>query len=330
MKEFEMNDEIIYSLIIDDMDNSISDDNKQLLEQWRQAAEANERIYQEFWSVQINMDKLFKQRGHDAQSSWKVLDQKLDVHHRLKLAATRRRSSTSLWFGIAASVFLVISMGYYFGFKHMDTTISTGEQARYIVLPDGTGIDLNAGTTISYNKQRFLKDRKLELINGEVFINVTNHNLPQFKIIIGEVEALDIGTSFSVTRTPKTIKVIVEKGMVALKQSSTNKELMLTTGKLGIYDLGTKRLSAVDNVNPNYKSWINKQFVFKEVPLQEVIVQLSGVYKEPILIMDKELRNRKLTAKLHYQTLDSVIAVISASLQCKAVKSKGTYTISED
>lgn len=328
MKEFETNEEIIYGLIIDDLDNSLSKENKKILEQWRQASLENEKVYQEFLNVHINIDKLFEQKGYDPQSSWEVLDKKISRDTDKGHLVNMRRNTNKLWYGIAASIMIVISAGYYFSFKSSDEIISTGKQATYVILPDSTRIDLNSATRIKYNKRNFLKNRKLELLSGEVFINIINHRLPQFKLVMGEVEAVDIGTSFSVIRDAKVINVVVENGVVALKQPSANKEVMLTAGKLGTYNLGDKSLTAIDNLNPNYKSWINKEFVFNEVPLRDVVVQLSDVYKEPILIKDAELKNRKFSAKLHYQTLDSVIAVISASLQCKAVKSKGTYIIS--
>jgi len=330
MKEFETNEEIIYGLIIDDLDHAISKENKEILEQWRQTAEANEKVYQEFVSVHINMDRLFELRGYNPQSSWEVLDKKLGKNIGAEYAVNGSNKKNRLWYGIAASILIVFSIGYYFSTKDSYEVVNSGSNATYVMLPDSTRVDLNSATTIRYSKRKFLTNRKLELLNGEVFIKVTNHQLSQFKLIVGEVEAVDIGTSFNVIRTDKAVRVIVENGLIALKESSTNKQVMLTAGKLGTYSLDTKNLKALDNSNPNYKSWINKEFVFNEVPLRDVAVQLSKVYKEPIVIRDAELKNRKLTAKLHYQTLDSVIAVISASLQCKAVKSKGTYIISKD
>jgi transmembrane sensor len=330
MKEFETNEEIIYGLIVDDLDNALSIENKRILEQWRQASLENEKVYQEFFNVHINIDKLFELKGYDPQSSWEVLDRKISRDTDTSRVVNMRPKKVKIWYGIAASIMIIISAGYYFGFKNSDEIISSGQQATYVVLPDSTRIDLNSATRIRYNKRNFLKNRKLELLSGEVFINIVNHKLPQFKLVMGEVEAFDIGTSFSVIRDTKVINVVVENGVVALRQPSINKEVMLTAGKLGTYNLETKSLTALDNLNPNYKSWINKEFVFNEVPLRDVVDQLSDVYKEPILIKDAELKNRKFSAKMHYQTLDSVIAVISASLQCKAVKSEGTYIISTE
>lgn len=330
MKNFETNEEMIYGLIIDDLDGNISTADKATLEDWRNISSANEQVYQEFLNVHLNMNKLFERGGYDAQSSWEVLDKKISTDTVDEPTINRRNGNAKLWYGIAASILILLSVGYYFNYRNKYEEVNTGSKGTYLILPDSTRVDLNSATAIRYHKQTFLKNRKLELLSGEVFINVTNHKLPQFKLVIGELEALDIGTSFNVVKTDKSIHVIVENGEIALKQPSADKQVMLTPGKLGTYDLDTKALLALDNLNPNYKSWLNKEFVFNEVPLKDVASQLSKVYQEPIHVKGNSLKSRKLTARLHYQTLDSVIAVISASLQCKATKSKATYILSED
>ncbi|WEK21559.1 MAG: FecR family protein [Candidatus Pedobacter colombiensis] len=330
MKEFDTNEEIMYALIIDDLDATISADDKEILEHWRKASSANEKVYQEFLNVHVNMDKLFEKRGYDVQSSWEVLDKKISLSAEEVPVVSMRSQKAKLWFSIAAAILVVLSVGYYFAFTNRYEVISTGSKGAYIFLPDHTRVDLNSATSIRYNKHDFINDRKLELLKGEVFINVTNHKLPQFKVVLGDIEAVDIGTSFNIVKTSSAIHVIVESGKVALTQASLEKEVLLTPGKLGMYDVNTKVLAATDNLDPNYKAWINKEFVFNEVALAEVADQLSKVYKQPIVIDGNDLKNRKLTAKLHYQTLDSAIAVISASLQCKAIKSKDTYVISVD
>ena len=173
-------------------------------------------------------------------------------------------------------------------------------------------------------------NRKLILLQGEVFVKVVNHDGPQFRIDLGEVQAADIGTSFNVSRNDQKISVIVEEGEVALGQADKSEQVLLTAGKLGVYDIDTKALSSVGNPDVNYKAWMDKHFIFQEVPFEQVAGQLEKVYKIPLEIKGAALKNRKLTARLHYQTLDSVLAVISASLQCKVTKENNTYVLSGD
>ena len=328
MKEFETNEEFIYSLIIDDLDNSISPDHKHLLEQWRSSSPANESTYKEFVSVQRNIDQLYEQQYYTAQESWAVLDKKISAADDSR--SVSRKGGTSIWFSIAASVLLVFSIGYYFFSDSRYTVVKNEMNAavKSIYLPDGTQINLNGGTTLRYIASQFNTKRNVELLNGEVFIHVVHKSRYPFIVDMGEVQAQDIGTSFNIIKSKQDVTLTVEEGKVAFKQVKTEKSILLDGGNTGIYHSGTGELVAKKNGDVNYKSWMNKDFVFTETPLQDVTSQLSKVYNTPITISGNELKTRKLTAHLHYQTLDSALNVIAATLQCSISNTKKGYTLS--
>jgi len=325
MEKFETNEEIIYTLIIDDLDETITPEDKLILDHWRSASVENEKTYQDFLNIQINLDKLSEERGYSVEDSWTALDSKLQDH-----SNNRRSISIRLWLGIAASVFLISALAYYFLAYPDYQIVTTGKLAKLVSLPDGTIVNLNAQTSIKYSKRYFKQDRKLELITGEAFIQVVKHNGPQFHVVLGDVQAMDIGTSFNLQKTEADIKVIVAEGKVAMMHIGSGEEIMLIPGKIGIYDLQTKTLQSTENRDVNYKAWIDKNFVFKNAPLPEVLNQLEKVYQTSILIDGTELKNRMFTASLHYESLDSVLAVISASLQCKTTKLNGGYILSDN
>jgi len=325
MEKFETNEEIIYALIIDDLDETITPEDKLILEHWRGVSIENEKTYQDFLSIQINLDKLSEESNYNVDSSWNTLDSKL-----LSRSEDRPTISLKLWLSIAASVLLVCSLGYYFLAYPDYQVITTAENAKAVTLPDGTIVNLNAATSIKYSKRYFERDRRLELLHGEAFVQVIKHAGPQFHVVLGDVDARDIGTSFNLQKNSGSIKVIVEEGKVSMKHVNSGEEIMLIAGKIGIYDLQTKTLRAADNPETNYKAWLDKKFEFKDSPLPEVLDQLEKVYQTKISIDGAGLNDRKLTANLHYESLDSVLAVISASLQCKTTKLKDAYILSDN
>lgn len=325
MERFETNEEIIYALIIDDLDETITPENKMILANWRNISEDNEKTYQDFLSIQINLDKLSEERGYNVDESWNSLDRKL-----LNQSEARPILSLSVWISIAASILLLFSLGYYFLAYPDYQVITTNETGKVVSLPDGTIVNLNAATSIKYSKRYFEKDRKLQLLKGEAFVQVIKHGGPQFHVFLGDVEATDIGTSFNLQKTENNIKVIVEEGKVSMKHVESGVEIMLGSGQIGIYDLHTRALQATDNPDANYKAWIDKNFIFKNAPLPEVVSQLEKVYRTSISIDGAALKDRKFTASLHYENLDSVLAVISASLQCRTTKLKDAYILSDN
>lgn len=330
MKQFETNEELIYALIIDDLDGAITSSDKVFLDQWRSAAAENENTYQDFLSVQLNINKLYQRDRSDVEQSWNALDKKIMGKLQVQQFPQNGRS-IRFWFSAAAAVLVFLSLTYYFINDSRYVVVSTASDIAItrVVLPDGTEVSLNAGTTIKYLRQDFVKHRKLELKNGEVFIHVAPNNVSRFSVDLGDVTAEDIGTSFNVVKNDKKISVIVEEGKVALKHLQLNRSVMLSAGKLGVYDIGTQSLAVADNPNVNYKAWLDRKFIFKEISVAQAAEQLEKAYQVPVRVKDESLKSRKLTASLHYQTLDSALAVISASLQCKVTKEKNRYVLSD-
>lgn len=329
MKEFEMNEEI-YGMIIDDMDQAISPEDKALLEDWRKANPANEKTYQDFLNVQLNLDKLYGHVDADANRSWEGLNKKLDDQQSvLKVVKPMKRRYAIL--RIAAIFLVALGVGFYFIRETPAVTIHTdpGAKTAEVLLPDGTKLTLAASTTVKYDKDNFLKDRKLELVKGEIFIKVAKGKV-QFRVDLGDVEAKDIGTSFNIFRDEKEVSVTVEQGIVALRQPAKNQEVTLIAGKSGFYQEDTELLLVRENSNPNYKAWVDKSFMFTETPLTEVASQLEKSYQVKIEIRENQLKQRNFTGRLNYPEIDAALAVISESLQCKVTKSNGVYVFHDN
>jgi transmembrane sensor len=332
MAQYQNNEELIYELIIEDLDETISISDKMMLQQWRSADAANEQTYQEFLKVQKSIDELYGVHAN-ADASWDSLEKKLPLADHETFEPVVKKISLESYIRIAAVLLLIASVGYYFVAQGKYEVVSTSETANItrIVLPDETVVNLNAGTKIKYNKENFLRERTLEVLDGEVFIQVVKHGGAQFKVITGEVEAADIGTSFNVESRKDKVSVTVEEGKVALKHKATNRLLLLTPGKVGTFDATSNQLAIADNSDLNYKSWLDKRFNFKGVVLSKVASQLQEVYQVPVVVKGTVLNNRRFTvANLHYQTIDSALAVISASLQCKVTREKATYVLSDN
>jgi transmembrane sensor len=332
MKEPETNEEFIYSLIIDDIDQTISAGHRALLLEWRLLNETNEQTYQDFVQVHHNINELYEQQPYTSNSSWTILNQKIDDLDKLQPLPQRRNEQLSYWAGIAAAIIFTISLGYYFisNNRYIEVSNAQGAAVKYVTLPDGTQVALNSGTLIRYAKGGFKTQRSLQLVRGEAFVKVIHQTKYPFTIEMGDVQALDIGTSFNVSRNNQQVVLTVEEGVVALKHTKGNTSVILNKGSTGRYSTETGQITSSENIAINYKSWIDKDFVFSETPLVSATEQLAKVYNIAIDIQGNELAKRKLTAHLHYQKADSALHVIAATLQCKLSGSAGNYILSEN
>lgn len=76
MAEYQINEELIFEFIVEELDETIPISDKLILQNWRAANAANEQIYLEFLNVQRSINKLHC-KYENANTSWNILDKKL-------------------------------------------------------------------------------------------------------------------------------------------------------------------------------------------------------------------------------------------------------------
>lgn len=333
MKKFNPIDEELIARIIDDLDGNLAPDEKLRLKQWREADPGNEAVYQEFCQIHREMNILAVRQKIDVQASWADLESKLTAvkEENVKVLSAKPPVGTAFkwWIAIAASVVLCLCY-YFYNLNTGEIIVSTVDnQHKRIVLPDGTVAVLNQNTAVKYNEELFKTGRKLDLLYGEAFFSVRPNPASVFSIDLGMVKAIDLGTSFNAERTNDHVSIIVQSGKVALKHSSDNRQIILNPGMKGVYLVAENKLSDTPNVNVNYKAWIDKKLVFVNSPLPYVVKQLENTYHAKLTLKGEALRNRKLTAQLQYQTIDSALVILSASLHCNFKIQDGHYILTE-
>ncbi|WP_207532887.1 FecR family protein [Desertivirga arenae] len=329
--------EYAFSLIIDEFEGTISEDQKKELQAWRQAAAGNEKIYQEFYTIKSEIDLLAEYKGIDIEASWTKVNQGLDTKGFSLRTASVERSELTIaapgknykWiYGLAASILLVIGLWVFRPARvdHLET--AAGEHKR-MELPDGSWVALNEGTVIEYDSLNFSNKRELTLVKGEAFFKVIHNHEKPFLVRTDQATIQDLGTEFLVTKAKGSVKVLVSSGTVALKALATGESKIISAGYFGMYVSNEGVLTEKADTGARRMDWLNKQLSFVNTDLNEIVDKLKKVYGKEIIIKDSSLKHRKLTAPLAYQTVDSALSVIAASLQVKVVQSGSGFVISK-
>lgn len=330
--------EYAFSLIVDEFEGNISEDQKKELQAWRQSSTENEKIYQEFYSIKSEIDLLAGIRKIDVNASWDKVNEGLDSKafslrnsspegSGPEFAIPPRRSYKWL-LGLAASVLLVIG---FFIFKPagLDKLETAAGEHKRITLPDGSWLALNEGTLIQYDSLNFINRRELSLVKGEAFFSVVHNHDKPFLIKTDEITIQDLGTEFFVTKDKGSVKVKVSSGTVALKALSTGESKIIAAGHTGFYASNERSLTERPDTGAQQIRWLNNQLTFVNADLNDVVNKLKSVYGKNIMIKDSSLKHRKLTAPLAYQTVDSALSVIAATLQVKVTTSASGFLISK-
>jgi ferric-dicitrate binding protein FerR (iron transport regulator) len=201
------------------------------------------------------------------------------------------------------------------------------EQKFGLSLPDGSSVDLNAGSKLRYKLQR--SGTRLVSLEGEAFFRVQADGLSPFIIRAGDGRIHVTGTSFSVRTVPgkDRIEVYVESGNVQFYRSRLqDKRLSLKAGQKGI--LENKRLSFNDIKEENYLSWKTRKLIFRDTRLGDVAGVLNRTYSRDIRFADEMLEDCLFTGTFDEQPIDSVIKVIQVAFNLDLEQDGKAYVLS--
>ena len=152
-------------------------------------------------------------------------------------------------------------------------------------LPDGSSVKLDADTKISYNPEKWNKERKITLA-GLAFFEVSKGQKFVVETTLGSVKVL--GTSFSVDTRDNHFEVICKTGKVAvMKKNGTMDEVMLTPGDKVTLSAGNLELKKAGIGKPNEIMWINGMYTFDNQPLSEVVRELERQYDIKVKVADE-------------------------------------------
>ena len=184
---------------------------------------------------------------------------------------------------MAASLVLLLGIGAFMGTY---TTKLKTEAAQHlgVSLPDGSAIELNAGTEIHYKPYWWWIERKIAL-QGEAFFEVRNGKAFSVESDMGITQVL--GTSFNIYSRGQRYEVICETGEVKVEVSDTKHSVILHPNqKASILKSG--QLGVEENVNiENAKGWISGKLIFTSELLTNVFEEIERQYDIEVMVHGK-------------------------------------------
>ena len=175
-----------------------------------------------------------------------------------------------LYLGAAAAIGLVVLMMTVFSESYDTTLQSDFAETKQISLPDGSTVQLNATSTLKYDKASWDENRTL-FLEGEAFFDVEKGS--KFTVATKNGTVSVLGTSFNVFTRKRDFSVLCETGRVEVK--SKGKSKILTPNQK--VTLNSKTLQFVERVSDSDKrsSWIKGIYNYRESTLEAVIADLE-------------------------------------------------------
>ena len=166
-------------------------------------------------------------------------------------------------------------------------TMSTPAGGQYhLVLPDGTGVWLNAASSITYPTAFSGRERNVS-ITGEVYFEVTKNTAMPFKVKTGEQMVEVLGTHFNVNayNNETAVKTTLAEGKV--KVTDKDKTMFLQPGQQA-QNNRNGRLSLVEHPDlEETLAWKDGLFRFNGTDIETIMRQVARWYNVEIIYKDK-------------------------------------------
>ena len=162
-----------------------------------------------------------------------------------------------------------------------------------VILSDGTQVWLNSGSTLKY-PVTFKKDKRVVSLNGEAFFKVAKSAVP-FVVSTFDIDVQVLGTSFNVSAygNDDCVMTTLVSGSVLVSSNHAEKQLRMEPGNVLSYTKSTACMN-MEKCDPDiYTSWINGEFKFRDMRLEDIMKKVNRWYNCQIRFEDpsvKELR----------------------------------------
>jgi|ETNmetMinimDraft_30_1059905.scaffolds.fasta_scaffold13158_2 ferric-dicitrate binding protein FerR (iron transport regulator) len=205
---------------------------------------------------------------------WSEINSEIELNQNESLKLRTGTSlSTRLFYGIAASIVLLLGTVLLLRFYSNSNYCPDGEQLT-VKLPDGSAVTLKSNSSITYFPLWWNFSRKVNL-TGEAFFDVEKGE--DFIVASAYGRTVVLGTTFNVYAREYAYKVTCFTGMVKVISLSQNSVVLNPNYTAEVIYNGEIKVSKYDAKNEILKDK-NNMFVFKSVPLINVIQEIEKYY----------------------------------------------------
>jgi ferric-dicitrate binding protein FerR (iron transport regulator) len=208
-----------------------------------------------------------------------------------------------------------------------------GSKSR-IVLPDGSVVNLNSGSSLKYSSSDFNSGSRSVLLTGEGFFSVTKDSKRPFYVTTPGIKVKVLGTTFNVKAYPdeNIEEATLVSGMVEIYASSDKTEkgkpIVLKPNQRAVFlksenSFLTSDSAMVSPVTTPVKlktinlqsssmteqtiSWKENKLIFDNEPFSSLLIRIERWYDVKIEVNYPELNSARFTGKFDKETLEQVL-----------------------
>lgn len=312
--------ELDYKTLTKYIDNSLSTEETQKVEEWYNKSEEHKQKMQDFYTVYKLEKASYAYEKADENVSFERIKSKITLHkdNTSPLSPTRfipifRKIATPLA-AFFTGIVLTASILLFLMRDNINATYiaSTDDNQRSeITLPDGTKVWLNATTQVKYTESFWNKKRILAL-DGEAYLEVKPNKKKPFIVSAQDVDVKVLGTKFNVRSRESEAEVITTllEGSVQVKSSKVEDSTILKPGQSIIINAkdGSSELFTYSKPH-NILLWRTGELTFDKSTLQEIAQTLEQHFNIHFQFENDKLKEEIYTCS--FSTNDNIDYILN-------------------
>ena len=332
----------IWPVLVRYLDNTMSEEDSQMLEEWLEESNENRRILHSadrIWKAAEDHSQECLIKELNLERDWekvfaKITDRNPEEKRRRIQNFRKLRKRHQMFSNIlkVAALLLVAFLSAMITLKYAplqeseivqapvfnEIITKPGERAT-VELGDGSKVFLNADSKLIMPETFSQDKREVELI-GQAFFDIKSDRNRPFHVKTQSAVIEVIGTSFDVHsyKGDPEMKVVVREGTVELRRSDDFENRLIVNGGYKGRVSQTNGLLAVELIDdPDfYFGWMEGRLIFKETPIREVMTHIERWYDVAVTfnVSDETIKNKRFTADLKTRSVREVLEVIQMSM----------------
>lgn len=220
--------------------------------------------------------------------------------------------------GIAAMLLVAVATGFWTNHVEESSVIATaiGEQ-RVVLLDDGSKLELNTDSRLRISMTE--KSRDIELIRGELLINVAKDPSRPFRVRTVNAVVEAIGTRFNVYLRNAATEITVVEGRVSVdweasliedSQSALGGHLELNAGgKAVVAEHQADSVMSPANIE-RATAWAEQRLDFDDETVAAVAAELNRYNRSRIMVADPTLASKKISGVFDVNDPGAFVALL--------------------
>lgn len=255
----------------------------------------------------------------------------------------------SRWRNIAAIGLLIVSVGsisFYAGrisvlsntedilteqqiFSEVVTPLGSTSK---IVLPDGSVVWVNAGSTLTYNYDYNKATREVNLL-GEAYFEVTHDPLRPFIVKSEELDIKVVGTSFNVKayQNEESVNVSLVTGTINVHINNgavESEEVTLSPDRMLSFNKDSNSVEIIPIEGKDAMAWTSGRVKFTEQPFVKIVKDLERKFSVSIRIESERLKKETYSGSFSpNHTLDQILREVDVDKKYRWTKHRDEIII---